>query len=291
LIDQQAGGSDVLFERVTVIGIGLIGGSFALAGREAGVLGEVVGVARSERTLLEAVHVGAADRTTPDAVEAVRDADLVYIATPVTTIASILGRIAPALTAGCVVTDAGSTKRAIMEAAEDLPDDVTFVGGHPMAGSEQAGVWEARPALFHGRTYLLTPTEGSDDALSVLRELVFAIGARPVVVDPEQHDRLVARTSHLPHVVAAALAGALGETCTARDFIGNGLRDTTRIAGGPVDVWQEILMENADEVLAALDDFIGEAERYREALADRDEEQIARLLDEGRECRRRMGDQ
>jgi prephenate dehydrogenase len=281
----------VRFERVTVIGIGLIGGSFALAGREAGVLGEVVGVARSERTLLEAVHVGAADRTTPDAVEAVRDADLVYIATPVATIASIMARIAPALKPGCVVTDAGSTKRAIMEAAEGLPEAVSFVGGHPMAGSEQAGVWEARSHLFHGRTYLLTPMPDTDEALDALRELVFAIGARPVVVDAQRHDRLVAQTSHLPHVVAAALASSLEDVCTERDFIGSGLRDTTRIAEGPVDVWQEILMANADEVLAALDGFIDEADAFREALEARDERRIAELLDRGRARRRRMGDQ
>ncbi|MGI5817621.1 MAG: prephenate dehydrogenase [Armatimonadota bacterium] len=281
----------MVFERVAVIGIGLIGGSFALAGREAGVLGEVVGVARSERTLLEAVHVGAADRTTSDVLEAVRGAQLVYIATPVATIASTISRIAPALAPGCVVTDAGSTKRAIMKAAECLPRGVSFIGGHPMAGSEQAGVWEARPHLFHGRTYLLTPTPGADEALDRLREVVFAIGARPVVVDAETHDRLVARTSHLPHVVAAALASALGGACTERDFIGAGLRDTTRIAEGPVDVWREILMANADEVLEALDDFLGETEHYREALAARDEEQVARLLAQGRECRRKMGDQ
>lgn len=281
----------MLFERVTVIGIGLIGGSFALAGREAGVLGEVVGVARSERTLLEAVHVGAADRTTADAVEAVRDADLVYIATPVATIASIMSGIAPALRPGCVVTDAGSTKRAIVRAAEGLPDGVSFVGGHPMAGSEQAGVWEARAHLFHGRTYLLTPTPGGDEALAKLREVVFAIGSRPVVVEAEEHDRLVARTSHLPHVVATALANALSDVGSERDFIGAGLRDTTRIAEGPVDVWREILMANADEVLEALGDFIGEAERFREALADGDEQQISRLLADGRECRMRMGEQ
>jgi prephenate dehydrogenase len=202
-----------------------------------------------------------------------------------------MDRIAPALEPGCVVTDAGSTKRAIVQAAQNLPEHVSFVGGHPMAGSEQAGVWEARAHLFHGRTYLLTPTPGSDEALETLRELVFAIGARPVVVDAERHDRLVARTSHLPHVVASALANALCEVTRERDFIGSGLRDTTRIAEGPVDVWQEILMANADEVLAALEDFIAEADRFREALADRDEGRIAELLDDGRECRRRMGDQ
>ncbi len=281
----------MLFERVTVIGIGLIGGSFALAGREAGVLGEVVGVARSERTLLEAVHVGAANRTTPDALEAVRDADLVYIATPVAKIAETLDRIAPALKPGCVVTDAGSTKRAIMAAAQCLPPSVSFVGGHPMAGSERGGVCEARSHLFHGRTYLLMSATHVHDALARLWEVVVAIGARPVLVEADTHDRLVARTSHLPHLVASALAASLGETCVQRDFIGDGLRDTTRIAEGPVSVWREILMENADEVLVALDEFLGEADRWREALAARDEETVVDLLTRGRDCRQRMGEQ
>lgn len=281
----------MLFERVTVIGIGLIGGSFALAGREAGVLGEVVGVARSERTLLEAVHLGAADRTTPDALEAVRDADLVYIATPVAKIAETLERIAPALKPGCIVTDAGSTKQAIMAAARSLPASVSFVGGHPMAGSERGGVWEARSHLFHGRTYLLMPAPNAHEALGRLWEVVVAIGARPVLVEAEKHDRLVARTSHLPHLVASALAASLGETCVQRDFIGDGLRDTTRIAEGPVSVWREILMANADEVLVALDEFLGEADRWREALEARDEEAVVDLLTRGRDCRQRMGEQ
>lgn len=276
-----------MFERAAIIGIGLIGGSFALAGREAGVLGEVVGVARSERTLLEAVHVGAADSSTADATEAVRGADLVYIATPVAAIARVLRQIAPALEPGCIVTDAGSTKRGVMEAARALPDSVSFVGGHPMAGSEQAGVSAARPHLFHGRTYLLTPSAGAHEALERMRAVVYAIGARPVVVDAQTHDRLLARTSHLPHVVAAALCSALGETCDEPDFIGDGLRDTTRIAAGPAEVWREILLTNADEVVAALAEFSREIDRYRSALEDGDEDALTALLDDGR--RRREG--
>lgn len=281
----------MIFQRTAVIGIGLIGGSFALAGREAGVLGEVVGVARSERTLLEAVHFGAADRTTADAAVAVRDADLVYIATPVAAISAVMAQIAPSLKPGCVVTDAGSTKLGVMQAAAELlPPHAHFVGGHPMAGSERGGVAEARSHLFHGRTYLLTPTPGSDDALARLRELVIAIGARPVVVDAQSHDRIVARTSHLPHIAAAALCLALGDNVLQRDFIGTGLRDTTRIAEGPVEVWREILMTNATEVLGALDEFIAATERYRDAVASADEEEITRLLDEARAARQRMGE-
>ncbi len=254
------------------------------------MLGEVIGVARSERTLLEAVHLGAADRTTDDPLEAVADADLVYIATPVSTIARSITVIAPALRPGALVTDAGSTKREIVAAARHLPKEVSFVGGHPMAGSEQAGVGAARASLFHGRTYLLTPTPGADAALARFRHVVEAIGARPVIVDADTHDHMLAHTSHLPHLVAAALCRSIGETCAARDFVGNGLRDTTRIAEGPAEVWREILLTNADEVLNALEQFREEIDAYLNALDARDESAITRLLEDARECRMRMGD-
>ena len=236
------------------------------------------------------MHVGAADRTTADVLEAVADADLVYIATPVATIARVIREIAPALKPGCIVTDAGSTKREIVAAASHLPPHASFVGGHPMAGSEQAGVSAARSSLFHGRTYLLTPSPGADEALRRFRSVVEAIGARAVVVDPETHDRMLARTSHLPHLVAAALCRSLGDACSARDLIGDGLRDTTRIAEGPAEVWREILLTNADEVLEALDQFKGEIEAYRQALSAADEKMITILLAEASECRGRMGD-
>ena len=275
---------------MAVVGIGLIGGSFALAGRQAGVLGEVVGVARSERTMLEALHVGAADHTTADAVEAVSGADLVFIATPVAAIPDVFGRIAPVLPEGCIVTDAGSTKRAIVAAASALPAHVDFVGGHPMAGSEHAGVMAARANLFRGRTWLLTPGDASNDAVARLRAAIEAIGARVVVVDADDHDRIVARTSHLPHLVAAALAGALGECCGEDDFVGSGLRDTTRIAAGSAEVWREILLSNADDVLAALAEFSAEVERYRDALASGDEATLTALLEAARACRERMAE-
>lgn len=280
----------MLFERAAIIGIGLIGGSFALAARAAGVVGEVVGVARRERTLLEALHLGAADRTSFDPGEAVRDADLVLIATPVATIPDVLERIAPALPVGCVVTDAGSTKRAVMAAASVLPEHVDFIGGHPMAGSERAGVTAARVHLFHGKTWLLTPGDARPDAVARLRAVLEAIGARVVIVDAAEHDRIVARTSHLPHVIAAALCTALGECCDESDFIGAGLRDTTRIAAGPSEVWREILLTNADEVLAALSGFEAEVGRYRAALAACDEAALTALLDAARARREGMAE-
>ncbi|MEA3402678.1 MAG: prephenate dehydrogenase/arogenate dehydrogenase family protein [Armatimonadota bacterium] len=278
------------FSRTAVIGIGLIGGSFALAGREAGILREVVGVARSAETLREAVVCGAADATTRDPVEAVREAEMVFIATPVAAIPEIINAIGPAVAEGCLVTDAGSTKRRIMEAARGLPDGVDFVGGHPMAGSERAGIAAARADLFRGSAWLLTPQPGGEAALTRMRDIVEALGARPVVVDAETHDRIVARTSHLPHLVAAALCGALGDAAEDHAFVGGGLRDTTRIAAGPVEVWREILLTNADEVLAALDELLEEAERYREALRAGDEDALTALLAEARRRRERMAE-
>ncbi|MGD9496922.1 MAG: prephenate dehydrogenase [Armatimonadota bacterium] len=278
----------MLFERVAIIGIGLIGGSFALAARAAGVVGEVIGVARTERTLLEAMHLGAVDRISDDPAQSVRGADLVFIATPVAAIPALLGRIAPALPPGCIVTDAGSTKRMVMEAAQTLPAHADFVGGHPMAGSEQAGIAAARASLFRGHTWLLTPGRARPEAVARLRAAIEALGARVVTVEAARHDRLVARTSHLPHVVAAALCGALGDACEEHDFIGSGLRDTTRIAAGSSEVWREILLTNADQVLAALEEFGAEVDRYRRALSAGDEVELTALLDAARSCRQRM---
>lgn len=280
----------MLFERAAIIGIGLIGGSFALAARAAGVVGEVVGVARRERTLLEALRLGAADHTGFDPAEAVRDADLVLIATPVAAIPDLLARIAPTLPAGCVVTDVGSTKRVVMAAASVLPEHVDFIGGHPMAGSERAGVNAAQVRLFHGKTWLLTPGAARPEAVARLRAALEAIGARVVTVDAAEHDRIVARTSHLPHVIAAALCTALGECCEESDFIGAGLLDTTRIAAGSSEVWREILLTNRDEVLAALDELDTQVGRFQAALAAGDEVALTELLDHARTIREGMAD-
>lgn len=277
-----------MYERAAIIGIGLIGGSFALAGRRAGILQKVVGVGRSRATLETAVACGAADSATDDPVAAVQDADLVFLATPVAAMRRIIARIAPAVPSGCLVTDAGSTKRTVMDASRRLPASVDFVGGHPMAGSEQAGVAAARADLFRDCPWLLTPRPGDDGALERMREVVEAVGARPVVVAADAHDRAVARTSHLPHLVAAALCSALGDRCDDEHFIGTGLRDTTRVAAGPTDVWREILVTNCDEVLDAIDGFLDELSRYRDALDRGDDRALTELLDAARECREGM---
>ncbi len=276
----------MLFERAAVIGIGLIGGSLALATKRQGLVGHVVGVARRENTLLDALRVGAADTVTNDPAQAVRDADLVYLATPVRAIPPLLAAIAPHLPAGCLVTDGGSTKRAIVQAAGALPASVTFIGGHPMTGSELSGPGAADRHLFEGSNYFLTPTDETPaDDLARLIGLVEGIGARPTLVDAATHDRVLAATSHLPHLVAAALCNALVSEDKPERFAGPGLRDTTRIAGGPANVWRDILLENAEDVREAMARLREVLDSYDAALADADGDALVELLERARDTR------
>ena len=279
----------MLFQRAAVIGIGLIGGSFALAARQRGLVGHVTGVARTRTTLDAALRLGAADDATSDAVAAVAGADLVYLATPVRAIPPLLQTLAPALTDGCLVTDAGSTKREVVRAAAELPGGVHFIGGHPLAGSEQSGVAAARADLFEGASYFITPGPEADEAaVRRLSRLVEGIGACPVVIEPELHDHLLAATSHLPHVVAAAVCAALADTPNLSRFAGSGVRDTTRIAAGPADVWRDILLSNADEVRAALARLMQSLAEYDVALAQADGDRLVELLELARGVRGRM---
>lgn len=282
----------MLFERAAVIGIGMIGGSFALAARERGLVGTVVGVARTERTLSQARSLGAADETTTDPVVAVSGADLVYLAAPVGVIPALLCAIAPAVAEGCLLTDAGSTKREIMAAAAHLPPHCTFVGGHPLAGSEQAGIAAARPGLFRGCSYFLTPDpQANPDALGLLRRLVEGLGGRSVLIDADAHDRLMAATSHLPHMIAAALCATLAdlEGDLAR-LAGPGLRDTTRIALGSPELWRDILLSNADNLQTALEELRRALDQFQSALEAGEGDALSALLQRARAVRQRLVD-
>lgn len=260
------------FERLTVIGVGLIGGSFALAAKERGLVGRVVGVARSQETRDAALARGVVDEAAGDPVEAVQGADLVYVATPVRSVGDILQAIAPALPARAVVTDAGSTKASTVALARQyLAGRCAFVGGHPMAGSHESGPLAARADLFAGKSYFLTPSaDTSAQALARLQALVEALGALVVLVDPEEHDRLVALTSHLPHLLASALCATLADRPESPEFLraftGPGLRDVTRVAKAPADVWRDVLADNEPHVREALAALREQIDRYLEAM-------------------------
>lgn len=269
------------YERVAVIGIGQIGASFALAGKRHDRIGHVVGVARTKQTRDNALQTGAADECTDDAVAAVQQADLVYLSVPVGAMGTVMETIAPALKAGCTVTDAGSTKEAICRlAAELLPDRVKFIGGHPMAGTERQGPLYADATLFEGTTYLLCPGNVDDETLDAFMNLITTIGAEPIIVDANEHDRLLAYSSHLPHLTAVVLSNALAESNIdgLAQFGAGGLRDTTRIAGGSVEMWRDIFSENRRYLLAAAKELRSILDETIGAIEDEDVEEIERLL-------------
>ena len=285
---------DILFQRAVFIGTGLIGGSAALAAKAAGIVGTVVGVARTEATRERALADGVVDEATPDAREAVEGADLVYIAVPLGSTEATLRTIGPELSPGCLVTDAGSAKASVVRDAEAiLRHPEMFVGGHPMAGSEKAGVLHAQMDLFQGRAYFLTPTEGtSAEALNPAKALVAALGAELLIASPAEHDDIVASISHLPHVLAAALMGLVARSETPGDMrlkaAAGGFRDTTRIAASPGAMWRDILEANREQVLRWLDAYTAELEQITGIIRKSDWTALEELLAQAAEARRRI---
>jgi prephenate dehydrogenase len=276
------------WNQATIIGTGLIGGSLGLAMKRAGLARKVVGVGHRQSTLDRVVAAGAADETTLDAAAGVGGSDLVVLATAVGLFEPLLRQAAARLADGAVVTDVGSTKAEVVRTGETLvPPGCAFVGCHPIAGSEKRGIDYADGELFAGAVCVVTPTEQTPaDALARVTETWEALGMRVVRLAPDEHDRLLAQVSHLPHVAAAALVQAVSPE--GEPLVGSGWRDITRIAGGDPGLWRDILLTNAAGVGRAL-------ERFREALADledalaaADGERIERLLAEAKSRRDRI---
>jgi prephenate dehydrogenase len=239
--------------RAAIFGVGLIGGSFALALRKAGFTGEIIGVS-SAGTIREAVEAGVIDRGAAP-IEAAHEADLVYLAQPVFSIIRTLETYGPEFAEGAIVTDAGSTKAAIVDTARRTVRRAVFIGGHPMAGKEQRGVRAAEAEIFLGRKYILSPCREGDEqtrAFQIFLEWVQRIGSIPVILDPDKHDRLVAFTSHLPQLLSTALASVLSQIDEAERVAGPAALDLTRLAASPFDVWSDILRSNRDNIATAL---------------------------------------
>ncbi|MGD9765158.1 MAG: prephenate dehydrogenase [Candidatus Binatia bacterium] len=269
------------FERAAIIGVGLIGGSLALAARAAGLIGEVVGLGRSEANLRVGLERGILDRAVRDAADVGR-VDLVVLAVPVRRTAAVAATLAPYVGAGAVWTDVGSVKGMVVEPMEALLGaERPFVGAHPIAGSERAGAAAAAIDLFRGARCVLTPTPRTDAAaLARVRGLWEGVGARIEVMSPAAHDRALAWTSHLPHVVAYALVGGLARAAGDLGALaGPSWRDTTRVAASSPELWRDIFLANADAVLAAVDGFAAEIERLRAAVAHGDEAALTALLE------------
>jgi prephenate dehydrogenase len=274
--------------RVSVVGVGLIGGSIALAARErAGA--HVTGFDPGDGVLAAALARGALDAGAGSVAEAVAEADAVFVAAPVAALPEAVRAVLAAAPDSAVVTDVGSTKRSVTAAV----DDPRFIGGHPLAGAETAGVEHARADLFAGATWYLTPAARTEGVLyERLHRLLSDLGARPQALDPDTHDRLMAAVSHLPHVLANVLVAQAARALDAEGerlpHTGPSFRDATRVAGAPTAIWRDIYLSNADALGDLLDDTIERLTRVREALRSRDGDAVATWNEAARDDRRRL---
>lgn len=286
--------ADSPLRRITVIGCGLMGGSFALAAHAVPGVQAVTVVDRRPAVVERARELGVGTHWSTDVAAAVADADLVVIATPVPTITQVALDASKWMRSGAVLTDLGSVKsNLVVELEGALPSDIPFIGGHPMAGSEASGVDAADGTLFQGATYLLTPTVGVQEAaFGVLGDLLRQMGARVLAVAPELHDRLVAVVSHLPQLLASLLMAHAADTADDRDAVlaltAGGFRDVTRVAASDPDLWTGILRENRVAVLEQLIRYAERLESLRRLLEVDDEERLHRFLADARRARRSL---
>jgi prephenate dehydrogenase len=260
------------FQSIAIAGVGLIGGSIALGVRDRWPQVRITGI---DRPAVQAHALGshAIDRGA-DRLDGAGPVDLIVFAAPVRQNIELLGQASPHAADGTVMTDVGGTKRDIVRAARALPRAATFIGGHPIGGAEQGGFGFARPDLFQGRPWIFTPDAASPqpEALDRLFALVRGLGARPVIVDAERHDRLMAYLSHLPQLTASALMRVVGDRVAPEELrlAGRGLTDTTRLASSPPGVWRDICSANADGIGEALDDLIAALTALRAGIGRED---------------------
>lgn len=270
--------------RVAVLGLGLIGGSFGMAVRRLPEPPAVIGWSRRKETAPRAVERGACDEAAPDARGACRGADLVFIGTPVGAVVELVRTVAPALKAGAIVTDAGSTKAVITSALSGvLPEGVHFIGGHPMAGSERTGIEAADADLLRGAYYLLTPAPDTDaEAYKRLHGLLTRLGTNVVAIDPQAHDAAVAAISHVPHLIAAALVNLATEQASSNPNLlrmaAGGFKDMTRIAAGSPEMWADICATNAPAIGEMLARFRIQLDQLAGAIAGQKKDRVAEEL-------------
>ena len=287
---------------VVIVGVGLIGGSIGLALKARKLAGRVIGVGRSPASLAEAKRLHAIDEAATDLAAAVAVADLVVVATGVSSIVGILDQVDAAVRPGTLLTDAGSTKARIVAAWEkgrrlrrtsksgssSRGRQARFVGAHPVAGSHRRGPTAADPQLFQGRVAIVTPAAATPAAdVEAITDFWSSLGSTVATMTPRDHDRILAMTSHAPHVVAAAVAAAT--PAEARPFTAGGWRDTTRIAAGDPELWADILLDNAPAVAQALSRIAGVTEKMLDALESNDRRRLVSLLMRAKEDRDALG--
>ena len=281
----------VQFGKITILGVGLLGGSLGLAIRQRRLAGEVAGYVRRPATQRECEALGAMDFTTTDLLAAVSRADLVILCTPLAQMRPLTEKFLPALAPGAIVTDVGSVKAGVVRDLESLVARAGghFIGAHPMAGGEKSGVGASHADLYEGAVNILTPTKKTHrPSLRKLDQFWRALGSRILRMDAAEHDRLVSRSSHLPHVVAASLARVVLDPRlpkTQATLCATGFRDTTRIASGSPEMWRDIVLANRKNLARGVDDLVGELKRFQALLKSGDAEGLQQYYAQGKSLR------
>lgn len=277
-------------QNIAVLGLGLMGASLALGLKKRGFAGRILGYARREETRSQALENGVVDQVFPKPSEAVRDADIVVICVPIWSIAQLAEEIAGSLKPGAVVTDVGSTKSELLKTMEPIfqPLEAYFVGSHPIAGSEKTGIDAGNPDLYDGRLTIVCPDENTPTTMEqAVSNLWKSAGSEVVEMSPAEHDAMLASTSHLPHMVAAALARSIadGDPSKKADFCGTGFKDTTRVASGSADMWVDIIDTNRTALEAELDRFNEELQGLIKILRSGNGDDIRTWLEDARDDR------
>ena len=285
------------FKKITIIGLGLIGGSIGLALKRAGSTAQLIGSARSQKTLDVALERNLVERVEIDIVKSVEDADLVILATPLSSFKKIILEVSHNLKPGCIVTDTGSSKlKVIEELSNVIPMGVSFIPGHPIAGTELSGPEAGFAELFDDRWCVLTPTEDTNkDALNSIRLLWEEMGSKVEIMNPEHHDRVLAITSHIPHLIAYNIVGTANDLANVTNkevvkYSAGGFRDFTRIAASDPKMWRDIFLYNDEAVLEMLSFFSKDLMKLKKAIEEKDSDLLQTFFENTREVRKNIID-
>lgn len=285
----------LFFNKVTIIGVGLIGGSLARIMKAQKLVGEIHGAGRSRETLEQAIRLGVIDHMGQSSAHAVEHADLVVLASPVGTFEPIVREIAPHMKKSAILTDVGSVKGMLVRTLEGLlPSGVHFVPGHPIAGREKHGVDAATETLFQGAKCILTPTDRTDaGALDAVRALWAAAGMNVVIMDPDRHDHIFAAVSHLPHAAAYAMVSTVAEFSSETDnyitFSGAGFRDFTRIAASSPEMWRDVCLLNGKNIVEMIEQYQFSLNRIKKAIKHKDGHRLEALFRAASDLRKGLG--
>ena len=285
------------FEKVCIVGLGLIGGSIGLAIKRSNISNQITGYARSNSTLERAIELGLVDSVKDNLKDAVNNSDLVILATPLSTFRELVEEMSPFLKKGCIITDTGSAKLTVIEDLKDiLPNGVEFVPDHPIAGTEESGPDAGFAELFDNRWCILTPTEdNSSNAVDLVKGFWESIGSKVEIMDPMHHDKVLAITSHIPHLIAFNIVGTANNLANVTEkevvkYSAGGFRDFTRIAASDPKMWSDIFTYNSDAVLEMLDLFSNDLAKLKAAVIKKDSDLLFSNFEKTREVRKNIID-